>query len=143
MKSQINLFTAGYSNELGESFRPLIKKSYVHATYGVAVAYVFADTYDKSYKSYLKDRSLVQSAKVGGDVLAWQLLASVSSVMQQCIWFHFSCFLLGDDPRFHNKSHLLGCWKRLEACEVQAPYGQMDPNNCRISFHSFHHSPNR
>lgn len=67
----------GYTNELGESFRPLIKKSYVHASYGIAVAYVFADTFDKSYKSYQKDQSLVKSAKVGGDVVIWQLLASV------------------------------------------------------------------
>lgn len=67
----------GYSNELGESFRPLIKKSYVHATYGVAITYVFADTFDKSYKSYEKDKSLVKAAKVGGDVVIWQLLASV------------------------------------------------------------------
>lgn len=57
----------GYSNELGESFRPLIKKKYVHATYGVAIAYVFADTFDKSYKSYQQDQSLMKSAIVGGN----------------------------------------------------------------------------
>lgn len=68
----------GYSNELGESFRPLIKKSYVHATYGVAIAYVFADTYDKSSKSFQKDKDLVKAAKIGGDVVLWQILASVS-----------------------------------------------------------------
>lgn len=68
----------GYSNELGESFRPLIKKSYVHATYGVAIAYVFADTYDKSSKSYKKDKDIVKAAKIGGDVVLWQILASVS-----------------------------------------------------------------
>lgn len=68
----------GYSNELGESFRPLIKKSYVHATYAVAVAYVFADTSDKIYKSFQKDKNVVKAAKVGGDVVIWQLLASVS-----------------------------------------------------------------
>lgn len=67
----------GYSNELGESFRPLIKKSYVHATYGVAIAYVFADTFDKSSKSYKKDQNLVKAAKIGGDVVLWQILASV------------------------------------------------------------------
>jgi len=67
----------GYSNELGESFRPLIKKSYVHASYAVAVSYVFADTADKCIKSYEKDKSLVKAAKIGGDVVIWQLLASV------------------------------------------------------------------
>jgi fission process protein 1 len=58
---------AGYSNELGESFRSLIKKKYVNASYVVAVGYVFADTYDKSLKSYQKDKDLLKSAKVGGD----------------------------------------------------------------------------
>lgn len=70
---------SGYTNELGESFRPLIKKSYVHASYGVAIAYVFADTADKSYKSFQKDQSILKAAKVGGDVVLWQILASVSS----------------------------------------------------------------
>lgn len=72
------LHILGYSNELGESFRPLIKKSYVHATYGVAIAYVFADTFDKASKSFKKDQSVVKAAKIGGDVVLWQILASVS-----------------------------------------------------------------
>lgn len=46
-----------------------MKKSYVHATYAVAVAYVFADTFDKSYKCYEKEKSLVKSAKVGGMII--------------------------------------------------------------------------
>jgi hypothetical protein len=58
---------SGYSNELGESFRPLIKKSQVNATYAVAIAYVFADTADKSLKSYEKDKNLVKAAKIGGE----------------------------------------------------------------------------
>lgn len=65
---KFNIFLIGYSNELGESFRPLIKKSYVHATYAVAVAYVFADTWDKSSKSFEKEKSLVKAAKVGGKI---------------------------------------------------------------------------
>lgn len=56
----------------------MIKKSYVHASYGVAIAYVFADTFDKSYKSFQKDKNIATAAKVGGDVVIWQLLASVS-----------------------------------------------------------------
>lgn len=60
------LFYPGYSNELGESFRPLIKKSYVHSTYAVAIAYVFADTADKSMKSYEKEKNFVKAAKIGG-----------------------------------------------------------------------------
>lgn len=42
----------GYSNELGESFRPLIKKWMVNASYGVAIAYVLADAQDKSRQAY-------------------------------------------------------------------------------------------
>lgn len=69
-RSNLDYFLSipGYTNELGESFRPLINKSYVHASYGVAIAYVFADTADKSWKSYQKDKSLVKSAKVGGEI---------------------------------------------------------------------------
>lgn len=42
----------GYTNELGESFRPLIKTWMVNVTYGVAIAYVLADAQDKSRKAY-------------------------------------------------------------------------------------------
>lgn len=43
----------------------------------MAIAYVFADTADKSLKSYKKDNNIVQAAKIGGDVVIWQMLASV------------------------------------------------------------------
>ncbi|CAO1435517.1 unnamed protein product [Diamesa tonsa] len=44
----------GYSNELGESFRPLVKRSFVNFTYVVAIGYVFADAADKTMKTYNK-----------------------------------------------------------------------------------------
>lgn len=42
----------GYANEVGESFRPVIPKQLVHASYGVAITYVIADCLDKSLKTY-------------------------------------------------------------------------------------------
>jgi fission process protein 1 len=38
----------GYTNELGESLRPLVPRAFVNATYGVAGMYVLADTVTKS-----------------------------------------------------------------------------------------------
>lgn len=52
LKRQLNVLFLGYSNELGESFRPLIKKWVVNLSYGVAVAYVLADVQDKTRKMY-------------------------------------------------------------------------------------------
>lgn len=43
---------AGYSNEVGESFRPLIPKVFVHLSYAVAISYVLAECVDKSLKTY-------------------------------------------------------------------------------------------
>lgn len=40
----------GYANEVGEAFRSLTSVWFVRSTYGVASAYVVADTYDKSSK---------------------------------------------------------------------------------------------
>ncbi|XP_071448132.1 mitochondrial fission process protein 1 [Hetaerina americana] len=72
----------GYANEIGEAFRPLVKKIWVHASYGVAISYVAADTFDKAGKTYknpfISDavrRSEV--LKVSADTLVWQGLASV------------------------------------------------------------------
>lgn len=43
---------SGYANEVGEAFRALTPLWFVRSTYGVASAYVLADTYDKSVKMY-------------------------------------------------------------------------------------------
>lgn len=42
----------GYSNEVGESFRPLIPKVFVHLSYAVAISYVLAECVDKSVRTY-------------------------------------------------------------------------------------------
>ncbi|XP_062565496.1 mitochondrial fission process protein 1 [Armigeres subalbatus] len=71
----------GYANEIGEAFRPVIKKVFVHASYGIAVAYVLADTADKSRKQYAKPEilggGLRGAAIASGDTLLWQMFASV------------------------------------------------------------------
>ncbi|XP_058449819.1 mitochondrial fission process protein 1 [Malaya genurostris] len=71
----------GYANEVGEAFRPLIKKIFVHASYGVSISYVLADTADKSIKQYEKPVALGGgprgAAIATGDTLIWQMFASV------------------------------------------------------------------
>lgn len=42
----------GYANEVGESFRPVVPKLFVHLSYAVAVMYVLAECGDKSRKIY-------------------------------------------------------------------------------------------
>merc|ERR1712168_364094 len=68
----------GYANEVGEAFRALMHVRWVRATYGVASAYVLADTYDKGVKQSKEpgaDTSRVAIAAF--DTLLWQALASV------------------------------------------------------------------
>lgn len=71
----------GYANEIGEAFRPVIRKVFVHASYVVAVGYVLADTADKSRKQYAKPEILGGGARgaaiASGDTLLWQMFASV------------------------------------------------------------------
>lgn len=71
----------GYSNELGEAFRPLISKSLVNFSYVVATGYVLADTYSKASRIYNTPVALgggtKKAAIKAGDVLLWQMLASV------------------------------------------------------------------
>lgn len=43
---------SGYANEVGESFRPLIKKVFVNLSYAVSIGYVLADTGSKTKKQY-------------------------------------------------------------------------------------------
>ena len=42
----------GYANEVGEAFRALTPKIFVHSTYVVASAYVLADATDKGKNPY-------------------------------------------------------------------------------------------
>merc|ERR1712210_438234 len=69
---------AGYANEVGEAFRALVSVTFVRATYGVASAYVLADTADKATKmSKVKDSTTGKVALAAFDTLVWQALASV------------------------------------------------------------------
>jgi len=72
----------GYSNEVGEAFRALVHVNWVRLSYGVASAYVLADTNDRAKRMAKKvpedDMSrnkLIAYAAV--DTLLWQALASV------------------------------------------------------------------
>lgn len=63
----------GYANEVGESFRPLVPRWAVNATYATSSAYVLADTAWRA-STVPSDRSAVVEAC---DTLLWQALASV------------------------------------------------------------------
>jgi len=71
----------GYANEVGEAFRALVNVKFVYASYGLASAYVLADTNDKASKAKkLLGDSEGALSKVGVaafDTLVWQALASV------------------------------------------------------------------
>ncbi|XP_026333755.1 mitochondrial fission process protein 1 [Hyposmocoma kahamanoa] len=67
----------GYANEVGESFRPVVPRSVVRASYGVAMLYVIADTAHKSQASLRRDGRLSKMIVDAGDALIWQTLASV------------------------------------------------------------------
>lgn len=72
----------GYANEVGEAFRALVSVKWVMASYGVASAYVLADTVDKAGKTKraLGDQQEGVMKKVGVaaiDTLLWQAFASV------------------------------------------------------------------
>lgn len=43
---------SGYANEVGEAFRSIIGARWVTVTYGIATAYVIADTADKTKKMH-------------------------------------------------------------------------------------------
>ncbi|XP_020808432.1 mitochondrial fission process protein 1 isoform X2 [Drosophila serrata] len=68
----------GYSNEIGESFRPLVPKSLVAASYGMAIGYVCTDTFDKALRLQMEGASTKEVAIKGADVFAWQMMASVA-----------------------------------------------------------------
>ncbi|CAJ0961657.1 unnamed protein product [Ranitomeya imitator] len=72
----------GYANEVGESFRALVPKSLVWATYGVATAYVTADAADKGRKAaQANTNGLGHTADITVavvDTFVWQALASVA-----------------------------------------------------------------
>lgn len=76
-------FFSGYANEVGEAFRPLVHKYWVHSSYGIASLYVLADTADKTLiadkneKAAAKDYQKSKVVKAAIDTLIWQALASV------------------------------------------------------------------
>lgn len=78
----------GYSNEIGESFRPLVPKSLVAASYGMAIGYVCTDTFDKALRLQMGGASHREVAIKAGDVFVWQMLASVAipgMVINRCV----------------------------------------------------------
>ena len=83
----------GYSNEVGEAFRALVHVNWVRASYGLASAYVLADTADKAGKA---EGGTKEKAVAAFDTLVWQALASVMipgfTINRVCA---FSLFAMG------------------------------------------------
>jgi len=74
---------AGYANEVGEAFAPIVPAVVVPASYAVAITYVIADTVDKTRKAlgggkYTKESINTCALIEGVDALIWQLAASVA-----------------------------------------------------------------
>jgi fission process protein 1 len=74
----------GYANELGECARPLVRPLFVHGSYAIAGAYVFADALSKSHKNYNDTHASSsdtwrwhKAIFTSMDVVSWQLAASV------------------------------------------------------------------
>ena len=72
----------GYTNELGESFRPIFPK-FVIPSYIISFGYVFCDTADKTLKAKKEAEQLdprlrtIHVVESAVDTLVWQSLASV------------------------------------------------------------------
>eukprot|EP00746_Dinoflagellata_sp_MGD_P101629 gnl/MRDRNA2_/MRDRNA2_41429_c0_seq1.p1 gnl/MRDRNA2_/MRDRNA2_41429_c0~~gnl/MRDRNA2_/MRDRNA2_41429_c0_seq1.p1 ORF type:complete len:206 (-),score=27.73 gnl/MRDRNA2_/MRDRNA2_41429_c0_seq1:99-662(-) len=83
---QIPLRLLGYTNEVGESFKPFIPRSAYLGSYGIATSYVIADTFHQAWLTHgslknsgndgsKKNTNLVCAA--AADAFVWQMLASV------------------------------------------------------------------
>lgn len=66
----------GYANEVGEALGA-VYPGLVRPSYGLAFAYVFADTVDKVKKASQRGEPFQVQAQEGFDCLLWQTLASV------------------------------------------------------------------
>lgn len=86
----------GYANEIGEGFRPIVPRL-VLPSYGVAVAYVLADTVTK-YQAAATARAEAAAeasgtpspSAVAADTLTWQMFASVllpGLAINRTVWF--------------------------------------------------------
>ena len=70
---------AGYANECGEAFRPIVPVIFVILSYVAAISYVLADTVDKGKKGAdAPGANSIARAVLGSvDTFVWQMLASV------------------------------------------------------------------
>ena len=70
---------AGYANEVGEAFRPLVPVEFVYFSYVIAITYILADTVDKGRKGAAVPGSgaAIRGTLGAADTFCWQMLASV------------------------------------------------------------------
>jgi fission process protein 1 len=71
----------GYSNELGEAFRPIIPSKVVTYSYIIEFAYFICDTVHKGHKAFLDNRHdedvIKHISKASIYTMTWQCFASV------------------------------------------------------------------
>ena len=72
----------GYSNEIGEAFRPIVPRYIVNWSYLVEIIYFFSDTFHKGHKAYVnpkdEDTRVFGVIKASSYTLVWQFFASVA-----------------------------------------------------------------
>lgn len=110
----------GYSNEIGEAFRPIFPR-FVVPSYALAILYVLADTADKGRKAHdlsVSASGVADTRRVleqAADCLVWQLLASV--------------FIPG--AVIHQVVHVLG--RGIKAVPTLPPLGKSGQSDCRCA----------
>eukprot|EP00434_Breviolum_minutum_P041125 symbB.v1.2.036580.t1/scaffold5197.1/size29901/3 len=89
-----------YSSDVGESLRPVIKPWQVNLSYGIAGAYVLADTSLAGYRRYQQEGSREEVAAACAHTAVFQTVASLALpavIIHTCV--HQSQHLF-DTPRF-------------------------------------------
>jgi mitochondrial fission process protein 1 len=79
----------------------------VHASYVVAIGYVFADTYDKSVKEFKRSQNYSKCLIVAGDVVIWQIAASVAI---PGFTINRICWAVGKGIKAAKFKHKFGKW---------------------------------
>lgn len=145
--------TTGYANEVGESFRPLVKKIFVNFSYAIAIAYVLTDAGDKSYKTY-HVREWIQKL-FNYNNLSIQFASHMHTETQSAWWrihksrptsgrcIHMANVGLGCYTRFHNQSNHLGFGKTIETGQGSWSATQMESDINRFGFNTIHNKTNR
>jgi fission process protein 1 len=67
---------AGYADEVGEAFRPIIPRYLVWSSYAISLAYTCGDVFDKALKKNAMESSMPAVVQQAADTLLWQVFSS-------------------------------------------------------------------